>query len=67
MKLSDRDTAYFFELETSLHKKHIRNSVEAACALPADAFIEFGSSGRIRNKASIIESMRAETLDERCG
>jgi hypothetical protein len=64
MKLPDNDIAYFFELETSLHKKQIRNSAQAASALLADAFIEFGSSGRVFNKPSIVEMMRTETLDQ---
>jgi hypothetical protein len=58
MKLPDNDIAYFFELETSLYKKQICNSADAASALLADAFIEFGSSGRVFNKSSIIEIMQ---------
>ena len=64
MKLPDSDTAYFFELETSLHKKQVRNSSDSTAALLADVFIEFGSSGRVWSKASIIESMRREELDQ---
>jgi hypothetical protein len=64
MKLPDSGTAYFFELETSLHKKQVRNSAESTSALLADAFIEFGSSGRVWSKASVIESMRREELDQ---
>jgi hypothetical protein len=64
MKLPDSDAAHFFELETSLHKKQVRNSTESTSALLADGFIEFGSSGRVWNKASIIESMRRETVDQ---
>jgi hypothetical protein len=64
MKLPDSATAHFFELETSLHKKQVRNSTESTSALLADAFIEFGSSGRVWNKASIIESMRREAVDQ---
>jgi hypothetical protein len=60
MKLSENDAAYFFDLETSLHKSDIRNSVEITSALLADAFVEFGSSGRVWNKSSIVESMRGE-------
>jgi hypothetical protein len=63
MKLSDSDTAYFFELETSLHRIHIRNSADAVSALLADSFIEFGSSGKIWDKPSIVQSMQSETLD----
>ena len=64
MKLPDSDIAHFFELETSLHKTQVRNSTESTSALLSDAFIEFGSSGRVWNKASIIESMRREAVDQ---
>ena len=64
MKLPDSATAHFFELETSLHKKQVRNSAESTSVLLADGFIEFGSSGRVWNKASIIESMRREAVDQ---
>jgi len=60
MKLPESDTAYFFELETSLHKR----SVESASRLLAEAFIEFGSSGRVWNKDSIVEGMRREQADQ---
>ena len=60
MKLNQKDAAYFFDLETSLHKSEIRKSPEAAAALLADGFVEFGSSGRIWNKSSIVQSMRGE-------
>jgi hypothetical protein len=64
MKLPDSRTAHFFALETSLHKKQVRNSTESTSALLADGFIEFGSSGRVWDKASIIESMRREAVDQ---
>lgn len=52
-----------FELETSLHKNEVRNSSQAVAALLADDFIEFGSSGRIFNKAAIIEALKTEIVD----
>src|SRR5215467_6939792 len=64
MKLNEKDAAYFFDLEISLHKSEIRKSPEAAAALLADGFIEFGSSGRIWNKSSIVEHMRKEEPQE---
>ena len=64
MKLSDNDTAYFLELETSLHRKQIRNRVEAVSALLANSFIEFGSSGTVWNKSSIVDSMRTDELGQ---
>jgi len=60
MKLDQKQTAYFFDLETSLHKSEIRRFSEAAAALLADDFIEFGSSGKIWGKSSIVENMRRE-------
>jgi hypothetical protein len=60
MKLNQKDVAYFFELETSLRRSEIRKSPEAAAALLADGFIELGSSGRVWNKSSIVESMRRD-------
>jgi hypothetical protein len=55
----------FFDLETSLHKSAVRNSPDAASALLADSFIEFGSSGTVWNKSSIVESMRREGPQDR--
>ena len=62
MKFSDRDVEELFELETSLHKKEIRNSPAAVAALLADDFTEFGSSGRVYDKSAIIELLRTETV-----
>ncbi len=62
MKFSDRDVEELFELETSLHKKEIRNSPAAVAALLADDFTEFGSSGRVYDKSAIIELLRTEAV-----
>jgi len=62
MKFTDRDIEKLFELETSLHKKEIRNSPAAVAALLADDFIEFGSSGKVYDKSAIIELLRTETV-----
>lgn len=59
-KLHDR----LFELETSLHKRRVRNSPEAVSKLLADEFTEFGSSGRIFDKRAIIESLRHEAREQ---
>lgn len=63
MQMRDKDTAHFFELETSLHRGEIRSRTDLTSELLADAFIEFGSSGKVWNKSSIIESMRGEESD----
>ena len=65
MKFTDRDIEKLFELETSLHKKEIRNSPAAVAALLADDFTEFGSSGRVYDKPAIIELLRNEPVDQK--
>lgn len=65
MKFTDRDIEKLFELETSLHKKEIRNSPAAVAALLADDFTEFGSSGRVYDKPAIIELLRTEAVDQK--
>jgi hypothetical protein len=52
--------ALFFDLETSLHRRAVRNSPEAVGALLADDFVEFGLSGRILDKVEIIELLRMD-------
>jgi len=53
----------FYNFETSLHKKEVRNSREKVSKLIADDFIEFGKSGSIFNKQSILDELEAETFD----
>jgi hypothetical protein len=54
---------FFFHLETSLHKKEIRNSREKVSELLADDFIEFGKSGGTYSKQDTLESLENETED----
>lgn len=61
MKLSDNATRSFLELETALHKRQIRSSPEALSDLLAEEFTEFGSSGRIFDRSSIIEAVTRES------
>jgi hypothetical protein len=63
MDLSNPTTRQFFEWETSLHKKEVRNSPQAVAELLADEFVEFGSSGRIFDKAAIIAMLKNEVVD----
>ena len=49
-----------FRLETALHRREVRNSPAAVSELLAEDFTEFGSSGRIWNKTSIIHAMEKE-------
>jgi hypothetical protein len=53
----------FYNLETSLHKKEVRNSREKVSALIADDFVEFGKSGGIFYKADTLEGLANETID----
>lgn len=53
----------FYNLETSLHTKDVRNSREKVSALLADDFIEFGKSGGIFNKENTLEGLGNETVD----
>ena len=52
--------ALFFDLETRLHRRAVRNSPEAVAALLADDFVEFGVSGRINDKAATIGLLRVD-------
>lgn len=63
MRISGQRTNEFFELETALHKKNLRNSPEAVAKLLADEFMEFGSSGRVFDKTTIIEMLKNEITD----
>lgn len=64
MSLTVEQKNDFLALETALHKKHIRNSPSAVSELLADEFIEFGSSGRIFNKSTIIDVLKTEVVDQ---
>jgi hypothetical protein len=48
-------------LEVQLLQFAIRTSVGKVRALPADEFVEFGSSGRVRDKQFIIASLQQES------
>jgi hypothetical protein len=52
-------------LEESLLDSSVRNSGEKVASLLTDDFVEFGSSGRIFNKALIIQSIGGETTVRR--
>ena len=45
------------DLELSLHRSEVRHSRERVSSLLADDFVEFGSSGRVYNKTTIVELM----------
>lgn len=64
MSAANPDQDFFRSLEQKLHRPEVRQSPEAVRALLADDFIEFGSSGRVYNKASIVEALAEETTAE---
>ncbi len=53
----------FYNLETSLHKKEVRNSHEKVSELIADDFMEFGKSGGIFHKQDTLEGLGNETVN----
>lgn len=50
-----------YQLETKLLQPEVRASTQAIADLLADEFVEFGSSGRVFDKAQIIASLKDET------
>ncbi|SFN06564.1 hypothetical protein SAMN05192571_11434 [Pleomorphomonas diazotrophica] len=64
MPAAHPDMELFRVLELKLHRPEVRRSPDAVRALLADEFIEFGSSGRIYDKASIIEALAGEPAAE---
>lgn len=60
MSADNPDLAFFRSLEQKLHRPEIRRSPDAVRALLADEFIEFGSSGTVYDKSSIIEALSEE-------
>jgi len=59
MKVAARIAARLIALERELHDATARKSPRVA-ELLADAFFEFGSSGRVLNRAQIIANLRVE-------
>ena len=53
----------FLELETSLHKKEVRNSRGRVDELIADDFVEFGKSGGVFNKQDTLDGLEGEQFD----
>ncbi len=63
MKIQKANETLFYELETKLHRKDTRNSIEQTSKLLADEFIEFGSSGLKYDKETTLESLSKESID----
>lgn len=64
MSKTDPDMDFFRALEQKLHRPEVRRSADAVRALLADDFIEFGSSGKVYDKASIVEALAEESTAE---
>jgi hypothetical protein len=60
MKLTSDQVAMFRDLETSLHRHEVRASRERASAFIADDFVEFGKSGKVYDKATVLTQMQSE-------
>lgn len=58
--MTDHDSAILLDLETSLHKGAVRQSADALTRLLSDDFVEFGSSGMVFNKSTIIQALATE-------
>ena len=64
MTADNLDATFFRSLEQKLHRPEIRQSPDAVRALLADAFVEFGSSGTVYDKASIVAALAEESTAE---
>jgi hypothetical protein len=62
-EVSAAEVAQLWALEEDLLKPEVRKSVDRVGQLLADEFIEFGSSGRVFNKAKIIVALQQEACD----
>ena len=58
------DATFFRSLEQKLHRPEIRRSPDTVRTLLADDFVEFGSSGTVYDKASIVEALADESAVE---
>lgn len=67
MQLDEKAAETLIALEQSLHEPATRGDRQQVAALLAEDFVEFGSSGRIFDKAQTISALAAETpsADER--
>jgi hypothetical protein len=57
---SDLDIDLFRSLEQALHRPEVRGSRTAVEALLAGSFVEIGSSGRVYDRATVLDGMVKE-------
>ena len=65
MQLSSEDLQALQRLEEELLRPEVRRSPEKMAALLADDFLEFGRSGRIYDKANILEAVAQQPDGQR--
>ena len=61
--MNPEQISQFLELETSLHKKEVRNSRDRVAELIADNFVEFGKSGGVFYKQDTIDGLEGGQVD----
>jgi hypothetical protein len=61
--MNEKDIEKFYDLETALHKKEVRNSRDKVATLIADDFLEFGKSGGTFSKQDTLDGLGKETVD----
>jgi hypothetical protein len=64
---SDIDIETFLTLERALHRPEVRRSREAVEELLADGFVEFGSSGRVYDRAFMIDALAQDSAPVNSG
>jgi len=57
--------AHLINLETQLHRQDVRADADALRMLIADDFFEFGVSGTVWTRASVIEALKDEAFSPR--
>src|SRR5262245_24628897 len=67
METKPPDADHLRGLEEALLKPEVRRSADQVGRLLADDFIEFGSSGRVFDKAQVIEGLKQEAPDPAMG
>jgi hypothetical protein len=63
MQIDPSEASLLRSLEEELLQPEVRSSADRVDRLLADAFIEFGSSGRVFDKAQVIEALQHEPSD----
>ena len=57
--------AHLIDLETQLHRQEVRADADALRALIADDFFEFGVSGTVWTRESVIDALKDEAFSPR--